>query len=110
MEIRQLSEQYYVSGQLAPGDLAALAEHGFRTIVNNRPDDESPGQPASKELAAEAARLGIRYLYLPVVSGGITDENVADFARASRGLEGPVLLFCRSGARSTALWRLGQSP
>jgi len=108
MDIRQLSPQYFVTGQISASDLAELAENGFRTVINNRPDHEAPHQPLSDDIAAEAARLGLRYLYLPVVSGRLTERDVENFGRAVRDIEGPVLLFCRSGARSAALWQLSR--
>ena len=43
-----------------------------------------------------------------IVSGGITLQNVRDFNEQCADLEGPVLLYCRSGARSAMLWQLAQ--
>ena len=74
--------------------------------MNNRPDGESPGQPKNEDLARVAAELGLNYVYIPVVSGQLTQQNVDDFNRVCEDLEGPVLLFCRSGARCTVLWQL----
>ena len=54
------------------------------------------------DAAAEA--LGMRYVFFPVVSGRITAENVKDFGELLKGLDKPLLLFCRSGARSTMLY------
>ena len=50
----------------------------------------------------------MKYLYLPVVSGKVTPQNVEDFREACEALERPLLIFCRTGARSTALWELTQ--
>jgi uncharacterized protein (TIGR01244 family) len=41
----------------------------------------------------------------PVVSGGIGERDVRRFAELIGILPGPVLGFCRSGARSAALWQ-----
>ena len=106
MKISQLTSKYFVTGQITRDDLGFIAEQGFKSIVNNRPDYESAGQPESDELAAAAADLGMEYVYVPVVSGRITEKNVSDFKLACDNLQGPVLLFCRSGARSTMLWQL----
>ncbi len=56
------------------------------------------------EAAAKAA--GLKARYIPVVAGQISDEDVAAFGAALAELPGPVLAYCRSGARSTALWSL----
>ncbi len=106
MKIMQLSSQFFVSAQITVDDLSIVAAHGFTTIVNNRPDGEAAGQPMSDDLAAAAADLGIAFMHIPVVSGSITEQDVADFGHACNNLEGPILLFCRSGARSTKLWQL----
>jgi len=106
MKIGQLSERFFVSGQITAQDLTEIAAQGFRSIVNNRPDGESPGQPKNEDLAHVAAELGLNYVYIPVISGQLTQKNVDDFNRVCEDLEGPVLLFCRSGARCTVLWQL----
>ena len=106
MNISQLSSRFFVTGQITPDDVGDLAEQGFKTIVNNRPDHESPGQPLSDDIASAAAERGLEYVYLPVVSGRITYENVEDFSRVRDELQEPVLLFCRTGQRCTMLWQL----
>jgi uncharacterized protein (TIGR01244 family) len=58
------------------------------------------------QAAAEAA--GLVYHYLPVVSGAYTPDQVAQMAALVNESPGPVLAFCRSGARSTQLWMMGQ--
>ena len=84
--------------------MADLAKLGFKTVINNRPDREVPFQPRSKTLAARAKKTGITYLYLPVISGGITQKDVDDFAALLAKAQGPVLAFCRTGTRSANLW------
>jgi sulfide:quinone oxidoreductase len=106
MQLHQLAADIFVTGQISPNDLTAFAAKGIRTVVNNRPDHEGFGQPTSAEMAAAAEALGMKYVYFPVLSGGITRENVEGFAKIRPELEGPVLLYCRSGARSTRLWEL----
>jgi sulfide:quinone oxidoreductase len=106
MNIGQLSKRFSVTGQITAGDLSAIAAQGFKSIVNNRPDNEEPNQPMSDDLASAAADLGLNYVYVPVVSGRITQQDVDDFNRACNDLQGPILLFCRSGARCTVLWQL----
>lgn len=106
-DAKKLSDDVAVCEFVPPDRLAELAPR-FRTIVNNRPDAEEPGQPTSAELEAEARRLGLEYVHIPVVPGQISDEQVAAFGKAVHG-KGPVLAFCRTGARATSLWALSQS-
>jgi sulfide:quinone oxidoreductase len=106
MKITQLSLRFFVSAQITVEDLSIFAAQGFRSIINNRPDNEIAGQPRSADLATAAASLGIEFLHIPVIPGALTYKDVDDFERACTSLEGPILLFCRSGARSTNLWKL----
>jgi sulfide:quinone oxidoreductase len=56
-----------------------------------------------------AARHGLEVRYVPVVSGNLTDADVAAFRAAMLDLPAPSLAFCRTGTRSITLWALSQS-
>jgi len=107
VEIRQITDDYSVAPQIQPGDVAAIKAAGFRTIISNRPDAEEGAVPhGTVEAAARAA--GLEFRYIPVISGQITMENVEDQAAALDSLPGPVLAYCRSGARCTNLFGMVQ--
>lgn len=103
MIIRNLTPALSVSPQIDPADVVALAASGFRSIVCNRPDGEEPGQPTAASVAAAAEVHGLRFVHIPVMSGGIDEGDVAKMARALADLPAPVLAYCRSGARSEQL-------
>jgi sulfide:quinone oxidoreductase len=107
--IAKLTPFLSVSPQISETDVGALAARGFRAIINNRPDAEGESQPPSAAMAAAAARHGLDYRYIPVVSGKVTDADVAAFAHALGELRGPVLGFCRTGTRSATLWALAEA-
>jgi sulfide:quinone oxidoreductase len=109
MKIAKLTPFLSVSPQITEADLGALAAQGFRAVINNRPDGEAEDQPESAVLAAAAGRVGLEYRHVPVVSGKITDDDVAAFAEALDEVKGPVLAFCRTGTRSTTLWALAEA-
>lgn len=109
MQIVKVSPDFMVCPQLEVTDFEAAAAQGIKTIVNNRPDNEGPGQPASIDLAAVAESLGLVYVHMPVTGPGLTDEKADEFAGICRDAEGPVLAFCASGTRAIALWALGQA-
>jgi uncharacterized protein (TIGR01244 family) len=101
------NEHFGTLGQIEPSHLVEIAKQGYKSVINNRPDGEGgPDQPKNAEIQAEAEKLGLNYAYLPVVSGAITPEQVIEMARLLKTLPGPVLAFCRSGARSTNLYQL----
>lgn len=104
MEIKRVTDSFSVSSQLSVTDLPTVASAGFRSIICNRPDGEDADQPAHAEIAETARANGIEMRYLPVVPGEITDLDVLAFRDLLRDLPGPVLAYCRSGARSSELW------
>jgi uncharacterized protein (TIGR01244 family) len=77
-------------------------------IVNNRPDEEEPGQPSAAELEAAARAAGLDYRHVPVGSG-FSASQVEAMTEALEAAQGAVLAFCRSGTRSTLLWALARS-
>ena len=107
LDIRRLDDNASVAPQLAPEDLAAVKAAGFVAVVNNRPDDEEPGQPSSLAVQHAAAAAGLAYTALPV-GHGFTHAQVAAMGEALAA-DGPVLAFCRSGTRSTYLWALARA-
>ncbi|MCQ9157118.1 TIGR01244 family sulfur transferase [Acidomonas methanolica] len=109
MDIKQITPTLWVSPQIAPADVEALAGLGVRAIVNDRPDGEEAGQPDSAEIADAAGRHGIGYRQIPVKAGEITDRDVDQFAAAIEAAKGPVLAFCRTGTRAVMLWALSQA-
>lgn len=107
-KLKKLADGLFVSGYVFPQELPSLAGE-VRTIINNRPDAEEPGQPTSGDLEAAAQKLGLRYLFIPVEPGKLTNEKIAQFSEALTKEPQPVLAFCKSGMRSTALWALSQA-
>jgi uncharacterized protein (TIGR01244 family) len=98
--IRQLDDRTLVSGQIAPHEVAGLAEQGVTVIVNNRPDGEDEGQPLASEIEEAAAQAGIAYRFVPIIRGiGPADIECMQEALREAG-EGKMLAFCRSGTRS----------
>jgi len=109
MRVLELSTQVYASAQLFEEDLKLLSRQGVRSIVNNRPDEETTGQPASADLARVAGQLGITYVHFPVEAGKATENDARAFAKACGGLERPMIIFSRTGARSIRLWEKAEA-
>ena len=106
--IRQLDDKVMVSGQVAPHEVAGLAEQGVTVLVNNRPDGEEPGQPLASEIEEAAAAAGISYRFVPILRG-IGPADVEEMQTALRQAEGgKMLAFCRSGTRSALAVGLAQ--
>jgi sulfide:quinone oxidoreductase len=110
MDIRNLSPRFAISEQLLPRDMTEVATRGFRAVVCNRPDGEAPDQPGWRDLAAEAQQLGLAFAYIPVVPGEVTADQVRELARFLEAAKGPVLGYCRTGARAEKLWERAVTP
>jgi uncharacterized protein (TIGR01244 family) len=109
LDVKRINDQVSVSPQISPDDLPALKAAGFTTIINNRPDGESPDQPSSATMQAAAEALGLAYRYIPLGREGVSSQMVEDTKATLEGSDGQVLAYCRSGTRSTTLWALSQA-
>lgn len=109
MQINRLTPDLAAGPQIRPSDVDTIAALGFRSIIGNRPDGESPDQPpfASLEQAAKSRHLETRYI--PVIANQIGDLDTQKFSEALRELPKPIFAFCRTGTRSTLLWALANS-
>ncbi|SNR49586.1 TIGR01244 family phosphatase [Paracoccus sediminis] len=107
MDLRQLTPNLAVSPQIGIDDVPLLAESGFKTLINNRPNDEA-GAVDNEAMAKAAADAGMDYHYLPFQPGQVTPDLIQGFASALDGAK-PAIAYCRSGNRSTVLWALSQS-
>jgi sulfide:quinone oxidoreductase len=106
MDIRKITDDFSVAPQIGVGDVPAIAAARFRTVICNRPDGEAADQPASDDVAAAVTASGMEWRMLPVTQ--ISRADVDAFGKLLAELPKPVLAFCRSGTRCTALWSLSE--
>ncbi|MBL8530127.1 MAG: TIGR01244 family phosphatase [Hyphomonadaceae bacterium] len=107
-EFRQVTPAFAVAGQISTDDVARAAAEGFRTILNNRPEHESPDQPSGDEIAAAARAHGLTYRAAPF-QGPPPPAIVAETATILEEAPGPVLAYCRTGTRSIMAWAMAQA-
>jgi uncharacterized protein (TIGR01244 family) len=109
LPVRAVAPDVCVAPQLAPESMAEAARAGFRSVINNRPDFEhGPDQPINASIEAAAHAAGLEYRFLPVSGAYQSPQEIAAFAQLLAELPRPILVFCRSGARSTRLFMLAQ--
>ena len=108
-KLTTITSKLSVSGQIREEDLDILPTLGVDTIINNRPNDETCNQPSSETLALAANALGLDYHHIPVSPGKYDPDDAARMVGIINRAKGRVLAFCRTGNRSSQLFRLGQN-
>lgn len=109
MDIRKLTEDFSVAAQLLPIQMEDVHKAGFRSVICNRPDGEEPGQPSYAEIKDAAGLAGLESRYIPVVPGLAGMAEVLKTTQALDDLPKPILAFCRSGARSEAMFNAAKA-
>lgn len=108
--LQPLSAEVSATSQIEPSAMALLAQAGFKSVINNRPDHEGgPEQPTSAALQVAATAAGLVYAYLPVAPAYQSPEEAARFRQLLDAMHKPILVFCRSGTRSGKLFRAATS-
>jgi uncharacterized protein (TIGR01244 family) len=104
--VQSMSQDLSVAPQLGPEAMQVLADAGFKSVINNRPDFEGgPQQPTSAVIEQAAMAAGLSYAHLPVAPGHQSPEEISRFAELVATLPKPIVAFCRSGTRSGKLYR-----
>ena len=105
----EIDKFYWVDDRIATGgqplleQIPALKREGFRTIINLR----EPSEYDAAAEAAEAERLGLRYVSIPFRAVDPKEEPVDKFlaTMADRKIW-PAFAHCGSGNRIAALWMI----
>jgi len=108
-----VDSRLHVSAQPSIEALTKLGSAGVRTVIDLRPDSETPD--LDEKAVVESS--GLIYRALPVAGKtGLTRENVSAFdGLLAEAKDGKVLLHCASGNRVGAMmalrarWLLGKS-
>jgi uncharacterized protein (TIGR01244 family) len=98
-----LADDFLVSPQIGPTDIAAAKDLGVVLIINNRPDGEEAGQPSGGDVEAAARAAGVEYITIPISGMNIHPGHLDAFDEAVASAKGRILAYCRSGTRSTVL-------
>ncbi|NHN88530.1 TIGR01244 family phosphatase [Acetobacter sp. LMG 1627] len=110
MTPRYLTNSFAVTSQLSVEDIAEAGRQGFRGIICARPDAEETGQPTAAALELAAVEAGLTFEMIPVRTGTLPESTDIDRARVTlKGVDGPVLGYCRSGNRAGQLWALAMA-
>lgn len=99
-----LNANLSVSGQMTPEKFKILLQDGFKSVIVNRPDQEAGNTVKVNQLRDIAEKSRVSVIYQPVSSGAISQADVQEFAKYYNELPKPILMVCRSGSRSAALF------
>ncbi|MBU2936248.1 MULTISPECIES: beta-lactamase hydrolase domain-containing protein [Pacificibacter] len=104
MRVRKLNGMFAIANQVEVNTVQDLAKAGYKTIICNRPNHEGLDQVDFSAIAAEAQKLGLKAVYLPIHERGATEQDQAAFDDHIFACPKPIVAFCRSGTRPAALW------
>ena len=105
-KMKKINEELYVGGQISSDDVKLLNDHGIKTIVCNRPDNEGQGQTNIDAIRQEAEHHGMNVEYIPFAPLRLSMENVKSFAGLLDGDKKPIFAYCLSGLRSEQIAQL----
>lgn len=109
-DAQALNTQVSVAGQMNAAKFSQLMRQGFKSVIlNRRPDQEMGNAVKVSELRNIAEKSQISVIYQPVSSGKISQTDILEFAKYYNELPKPILMICRSGARSSALFHQAKS-
>lgn len=99
-----LTTEIAVIGQISTEDIKDIKEMGFKSIICNRPDFESEtNQPSHNSIETTAKKLDLNFKFLPVASRNHSEAEALKMANYVSELPKPVLAYCKTGGRSSAL-------
>ena len=106
---KALNTQVSVSGQMTTAKFRDLLQDGFKSVIVNRPDQETGNLVSVNQLRniAEQAHVGV--IYQPINAGKVFQTDVVEFAKYYHELPKPILMIRRSGSRSSVLFNQAKS-
>ncbi len=94
----EISPLLGAGGQPTDEGFRALAEKGYKAVINLRLDTEKYDAAAEEKLIAE---LGMQYFKIPVPGRNPTEEQALEFVKTMDDLKGQkVFVHCASGVRA----------
>ena len=106
---KALNTQVSVSGQMTTAKFRDLLQDSFKSVIVNRPDQETGNLVSVNQLRniAEQAHVGV--IYQPINAGKVFQTDVVEFAKYYHELPKPILMIRRSGSRSSVLFNQAKS-
>ncbi len=97
MDIKKITDNYSVAGQIGPEDVPLIAATGFKSVICNRPDGEALDQPDYEDhRAGRQDRKDRDALHPDPARHDGSRRYRRRSPRRCEELPGPVLAYCRT--------------
>ena len=107
LPLTQHSSLLSTAPQASPEDMKQVAQAGFMSVMNNRPDFEGgEDQPTAASVEQAVHSQGMAFYNLPFSGGDLSPKLALEFARVLGHAKKPILVYCRTGTRSTAIFNM----
>ncbi|MCU0566828.1 MAG: protein tyrosine phosphatase family protein [Oculatellaceae cyanobacterium Prado106] len=98
--VKQLSNDIAITGQLNLAQLQEAAEEGFQAVLNLRSPDEE-GSLSDEQEQVEA--VGLDYVNVPVATASLNEALTDQVLQTIDELPKPLLIHCASSMRAGAM-------
>lgn len=100
-----MTDNLTIYKQIYPTQCCKLAELGYRSVLNIRPDNERDNQPSSQDLLTATEQADLSYHHLPFDPERLSPATIEQFASYYHAMPKPILMFCGTGARAKLLYQ-----
>ena len=100
-----MTDEITIYKQIYPRQCRKIAELGYRSVLNIRPNAEVDKQPSSGEFATATEQVDLTYRHLPFDDERLSMMTVEQFATCYHTMPKPILMFCGTGARAKLLYQ-----
>lgn len=101
MQIRHETPVFKITTQISPDMMAEIHKNGIKSIICNRPDNESEDQCAFEKIRESAEKYGIAAYHYPISVGSDPQRQIQSVISDYNTIQKPILAFCKSGTRSS---------
>lgn len=108
MKINTITPTFSTSGEMTEKAFNELVKSSVTTLINVRPDHESPEQRNTNEWEELCKVHGLKYFHIPVSPCQYPEKDIQQFKYALNSKEEKVHGFCRTGARAAHLFALAK--
>jgi len=100
-----MTDNLTIYKQIYPSQCLKIADLGYRSVLNIRPDAETENQPNSSDFVSATENANLTYHHLPFDDERLSMLTIEQFANFYHSMPKPILMFCGTGARAKLLYQ-----